>query len=209
MAWCPDLRRIAGFALLLLLLGGAVILRWGGNLLIAPDSLPAHADALVVLTGSVHGEEARRQEAFRLFGGGRADHLVLSAPNVMYLGEWVPDLMRRYVERVYGSAPAGRVVLCPQNADSTLEEAQALRPCLEERGWSSIIVVTSNYHTRRARYGWYKAFRDAHPPVRIFVHGVFDGDFEPRDWWRNRRYAKTFLGETTKLVWTYLFERAG
>src|SRR5439155_791473 len=44
-------------------------------------------------------------------------------------------------------------------------------------------------------------------PVRIFVYGVDDGEFEPRGWWRSRRYAKTFLFESVKLVWTYLVER--
>ena len=52
--------------------------------------------------------------------------------------------MRRYLERTYGRTLASRAVLCPHNADSTLEEARALRPCLEARGWRNIIVVTSN-----------------------------------------------------------------
>jgi uncharacterized SAM-binding protein YcdF (DUF218 family) len=190
-------------------MAAAAVLVWGGDLLVAPDALPAHADAIVVLTGSLQGEQSRREEAWRQLDAGRADRLVLSTPRVTYLGEWVPDLMRRYMERLHGAASAGRVVLCSHNASSTLEEAEALRPCLQERGWRSVIVVTSNYHTRRARHSWRQAFRTADPPVQIFVHGVSDGDFEPRGWWRTRRYAKTFAGETTKLVWTYLFDRAG
>jgi uncharacterized SAM-binding protein YcdF (DUF218 family) len=114
--------------------------------------------------------------------------------------------MRRYLERFYGMEEARRAVLCPHNANSTREEALALRPCLEQRGFRAVTVVTSNYHTRRARHIWRQVFEDAEPPVAIFVHGVPDGDFEARGWWRHRRYAKTFLAETSKLVWTYLFE---
>jgi uncharacterized SAM-binding protein YcdF (DUF218 family) len=202
-------RRVAGFAFLFLSLSVAGLLAWGGDLLVAPDSLPGHADVLVVLTGSTQGEQSRREEALRLYGEGRADQLMLSTPRVLYLGEWIPDLMRRYLERFLGLAQARRVVLCAHNASSTLEEAQALRPCLEERGWRNIIVITSNYHTRRARRSWQQAFRNAQPPVQIFVYGVPDGDFEPRGWWHDRRYAKTLVIETTKLVWTYLFDRAG
>ena len=95
---CPC-RRIAGLALLLVALGVAGLLGWGGDVLVAPDSLPAHAEVLVVLTGSATGEQARREEAVRLLRQGRADELVLSAPQVMYLGEWIPDLLRRYLER--------------------------------------------------------------------------------------------------------------
>ena len=69
-----------------------------------------------------------------------------------------------------------------------------------------MIVITSNYHTRRARHTWRKAFQDAQPPFRIFVHGVADGNFEPNGWWSKRRYAKTFALEMAKLMETYLFE---
>lgn len=200
-------RPIASVALPALLLGVAGTLGWGGDLLVAPDALPVHADALVVLTGSMQGEQSRREEAIRLLDAGRADHLVVSTPRVTYLGEWIPDLMQRYLEQMLGAAQAARVVTCAHNADSTLAEAQALRPCLEQRGWRSIVVVTSNYHTRRARHSWEQAFRDARPPVRVYVCGVSDGDFEAQGWWRHRRYAKTFAIETTKLVWTYLFDR--
>ena len=200
-------RRIAVRALLLVSLGVAGLLAWGGDLLVAPDPLPADADVLVVLLGADRAAQARREEALTLFREGRARDLAISAAQVRFWGEWVPDLMRRYLERQYGKEQADRAVLCPHNADSTLEEAQALRPCLEGHGWRTVIVVTSNFHTRRAGHIWRHVFQDARPPVRIFVHGVDDGDFEPRGWWRSRRYAKTFLFESAKLVWTYLFER--
>lgn len=203
--WC-QCRRLGGLALLLTLIGTGAMLAWGGDLLVAPDPLPAHADVLIVLTGSIGGEQARREEAMRFLRKGLADKLVLSAPRVTFLGEWVPNLMRRYLTHTYGIEQAGRVVLCLHNADSTLEEAQALRPCLEQHGWRMLIVVTSDYHTRRARYIWRGVFQGAHPPVQIFVHGVPDGDFEPRGWWRTRRHAKTFALETGKLIWTYLLE---
>lgn len=191
---------------LLVLASGLSVLLWGGHLLVARDSLPPDSDVIVVLSGSFRGEQVRRQEAMRLLSEGRAERLVLSAPQVSYLGEWVPELMRRHVERSYGSQVARRVVICPQSASSTREEAEALRPCLERHGWRTAVVVTSNYHTRRARHIWREVVKDARPPLQLFVYGVSDGDFEPRGWWCHRRYAKTFLEETTKLTWTYLFE---
>jgi uncharacterized SAM-binding protein YcdF (DUF218 family) len=202
---CPC-RRIAGAALVLALVAAAAVVLGGGRLLVADDPLPPRADALVVLAGSTRGERARRTEAVRLLAQARAGQLVLSAPRVNYLGEWIPDLMRRYVERVYGAEQARRTVLCTHDADSTLEEAQALRPCLEARGWRTVVVVTSNYHTRRARRIWRRALKDTSPPIHVFVHGVDDGDFDPQGWWRRRRSAKTFLEEAIKSVWSYAFE---
>jgi uncharacterized SAM-binding protein YcdF (DUF218 family) len=200
-------RRLATLSLLGAALVAVTLLAFGGKLLVSPDALPADADVLVVLMGSDRAGQARREEALRLFREGRARNLAISAAQVKFWGEWVPDLMRRYLERQYGKQEADRAVLCPHNADSTLEEAQALRPCLEGHGWHTVIVVTSNFHTRRARHIWEGVFADAQPPVRVFVHGVADGEFEPNGWWRNRRYAKTFLFEVAKLAWAYTINR--
>jgi uncharacterized SAM-binding protein YcdF (DUF218 family) len=203
---CRTMRRAGLLLLLLLLLGLAVVLGWGGDLLVAPDPLPAKADALVVLAGSYRGEQARQEEALRLLERGQADHLAVSAARMTYWGEWVPDLIQHYLEKRYGREQANRAVLCLHNADSTREEAEALRPCLEEQGWHSLIVVTSNYHTRRARHIWGEVFKDAAHPMKISVYGVPDGDFEPHGWWRSRRYTKTLFYETVKVVSGYLFE---
>ncbi len=200
-------RKVATLSLLAGALVAVALLAFGGKLLVSPDPLPADADVLVVLMGSDRAGQARREEALRLFREGRARNLAISAAQVKFWGEWVPDLMRRYLERAYGKEEADRAVLCPNNADSTLEEAQALRPCLEAHGWHSVIVVTSNFHTRRARHIWHGVFEGAPAPVRVFVHGVDDGDFEPDGWWRNRRYAKTFLFEAAKLAWAYTINR--
>jgi len=198
--------QVCGFGALLVLFAAIAILRWGGHLLAVSDPLPPRAQAAVVLAGSMNGERVRREEAVRLLRQGRADYVVLSVPQVTYLGEWVPDMMKRHIARIYEPPEVARVLLCPIEADSTQEEARGLRKCLEEHNWRRVIVVTSNYHTRRARHIWHEVFQDADPPFAISVFGVSDGDFQPQGWWRKRRYAKTFVEETSKLVWTYLFE---
>ena len=200
------LLRISGVAALFVLVGAIALLSWGGYLLVVSDALPSQAQALVVLAGSMNGERARREEAMRLLREGHAEHVVLSVSQMTYLGEWVPDMMRRHMARAYPPQEAQRVSLCPAEADSTREEARALRKCLEEHNWRRVVVVTSNYHTRRARHVWHDVFRDANPPFAIYVRGIPDGDFQPDRWWRKRRYAKTFVEEASKLVWTYLFE---
>lgn len=189
----------------LLLLGAiAGLLRFGGALLVAPDPLPAHAEVAVALAGSAAGEEARRAESLRLLQQGLVDHAMLSVGKVPFWGEWVPDLARGYLVDKYGKELAARVSLCEMKVDSTEEEAHALRSCLEERGWRSVVLVTSNYHTRRAKLIWARTLAPADPPFVLTVHGVPDGDFEPGAWWRRRRYAKTWLLEITKLVWSWL-----
>ncbi len=179
----------------------ALVLRYGGSMLVSSDSLPPHAQVAVMLDGPTQGVIARQALALSLLQRGRVDHVMLSAGRVWLWGEWYPDMIRRYVERTYGAEIARQVVVCGMNTDSTVEEAVALRGCLQERGWTSVIVVTSDYHTRRARRIWKQ---QVGPPFTLWVFGVGDADFDPHRWWRNRHYAKTWLLEATKTVWSYL-----
>jgi uncharacterized SAM-binding protein YcdF (DUF218 family) len=114
------------------------------------------------------------------------------------------ELARRYVDNLQPPDLRRRVTLCvvDGNVDSTAEEADVLRSFLEARGWRSVIVVTSDYHTRRARMIWRAALAHAQPPFRLAVLGAPSKEFEPRGWWRNRLWAKTWLLEFTKLAWT-------
>jgi len=176
-------------------------LRHGGDLIIAHDPLPVHAQVAVMLDGAPQGVVARRNVALSLLQQGRVDHVMLSVGRVWLWGVWFPDLVRTYIEHTYGRDLAQRVTLCEMNTDSTVEEAAALRGCLLEHGWTSVIVVTSQYHTRRARRIWRKHVGS---PFTISVFGVGDADYEPRDWWRNRHEAKTWLLEVTKSVWNLL-----
>ncbi len=190
-----------------LVCGALVFLYFGGYALVATDPLPQHADVAVMLAGGINSEEARMAEAIRLLQEGRVDHVMLSIGGAFFLGEWLPDLLLRYVRKEYGAEVAGNVVACELSDDvnSTSGEVLTVRRCLEARGWRSVIVVTSNYHTRRARWIWRAALAKAEPPFMLSVRGVSDGDFEPDGWWRQRRYAKTWLLEFTKLVWSHVF----
>ncbi len=170
-------------------------------MLVASDPLPAHAQVAVMLDGPTQGVIARSNLSLSLLQQGRVDHVMFSVGKVRLWGEWLPDMVRGYVERNYGEDIARRAVVCEMNTDSTIEEAAALRTCLLERGWTSVIVVTSQYHSRRARRIWN---RHMGPPFTISVFGVGDADYDPSNWWRNRHEAKTWLLEVTKSVWNYL-----
>jgi uncharacterized SAM-binding protein YcdF (DUF218 family) len=192
----------------MLVSGLALLLRFGGWVLISTKTPPAHADIAVMLAGKDSGEDARLAAAMRMVEEGRVDNVMLSVGRAYFLGEWFPDLLRRYVQRKYGAELARKAVLCEVSGDvdSTAEEAVALKDCLVARGANSIIVVTSNYHTRRAHMIWERTLAHAGAPVTLSMVGVSDGDFEPDRWWSKRRYAKTGFLEVTKLVWSFLFE---
>jgi uncharacterized SAM-binding protein YcdF (DUF218 family) len=171
--------------------------------MIKSDALPAHADAAVVLQGPIAGEMARVDGAARLLQQGVAARMLLSVPKQSYWDEAVVPMAQRYLENHYGKDVASRVDFCETDPEvnSTRQEAQALSRCIREHGWQSIVVVTSNYHTRRAGIIWRKMLRQDGPAVQLLVFGVDDPEFQPRAWWSKRLYAKTWVAEFSKLVW--------
>jgi len=200
-------RRCAQYSLWSLLAAAVSVfclMQWGANLLISSDPMPPSVDAAVVLQGSVLGEKARVAGAVRLLEAGSAGRILLSVPKESYWGRPIAPIAYAYVQKTYGQATADRTDFCTTGPeiDSTEQEAQTLASCIREHGWTSIAVVTSDYHTRRAGIIWRKTLGQEHLPIHLRVYGVTDPEFHARGWWRERQSAKTWLMESTKLLWT-------
>ena len=181
-------------------------LHWGGYLLVAGESLPEHVDVAVVLQGSIASQKVRTAEAMALLQRGSANRVAISVPRESYWGEEIPPIARPYLQKEYGAELAGRVDFCNTEPDltSTQQEAHALSTCIQEHGWKSIALLTSNYQSRRVRMVWRKALPKDDTSAYIFVEGVPDPDYQPRGWWRQRLYAETWLRESAELAWASL-----
>jgi uncharacterized SAM-binding protein YcdF (DUF218 family) len=180
------------------------LLALGGNLLIASNPTPRHAEAAIILQGSIAAEKVRIGGAMELLRQGIVDRALLSVPKESYWGQSIPPVARSFIERNYGADLAARVEFCETSEDvnSTLQEAQVLLPCIQQHHWHSVVIVTSNYHTRRAGMLWRRLIR-SDPDFHVWIEGVADPEFQ-QPWWRHRRSAKTWVTETAKLVWTSL-----
>jgi len=184
----------------------ACFLHWGGFLLVAGDSVPQHVDAAVVLQGSIASENARTAAAMELLERGAANRVAISVPRESYWGEEIPPIALPYLEKKYGPELAARVDFCSTEPDltSAQQEAQGLSPCIQEHGWKSIALLTSNYQSRRVQMVWRKTLPTADRSVHVAVESVYDPDYQPRGWWRQRLYAETWLRESAKLAWASL-----
>ena len=176
----------------------------GNRLLTAINPPPGRVDAAIVLQGSIAAEKARIAGAIDLLQRGVADRVLLSVPMESYWGQSIPPVARVYLERNFGYDVAARIDFCETDdtVNATEEEANALASCVRDHHWQSIVIVTSNYHTRRAGMIWRKMTGND-PKIRIFITGVTDPEFQ-QPWWRHRQSAKVWVMETTKLVWTAL-----
>jgi uncharacterized SAM-binding protein YcdF (DUF218 family) len=166
----------------------APILREAAGLFIATDELqPANA---IILLGDDNYAADRAARAAELFHARWAPAVVASG---RYLRPYasIADLMARdLAER---NVPADFIVPLRHRASSTREEAAIVGELLRQRRWRRIIVVTSNFHTRRAGY----IFRGVlGREVEIRMAAANDSDFDPARWWQQRESRKLFARES-------------
>jgi uncharacterized SAM-binding protein YcdF (DUF218 family) len=168
------------------------LLRLAGESWVVEDPLQ-QSDALLLL-GDDNFFADRATRASELYRQKLAPVVVASGRRLRP-SAGVAELMEHdLIER---GVPKDRIIRFPQDADNTREEAQALRALVVEKNWHSVIVVTSNYHTRRARYIFERIFPDS---VAVRVASARDGGFDPEHWWENRKSLKLFMGELVAMV---------
>jgi len=183
---------LIAFLFLVVLLGGIYLarhplLRFIGESLVVEDSLEK-SDAIIILSDdNYYGDRATR--AAELFRQNLAPVVVASGvrlrPNASIAELMIHDLIERGV-------PKENILPFPQDADNTREEAESLRKLSQSKSWKSVIVVTSNYHTRRAKYIFKKVFPET---VAIRIASARDGDFDPAHWYEHRKSIKRFTHE--------------
>ncbi len=163
------------------------ILRFAGENWIIDDPME-RADAILVLSDdNFYGDRATR--ATQLYRQGMAPIVVASGRRLRpYAG--IAELMEHdLVER---GVPKDKILRVAQDADNTKDEAQVLAQLAVQRKWRSVIVVTSNYHTRRARYIFTRVFPTG---ITVRVASAPDGDFDPQRWWLKRISIKKLTRE--------------
>ncbi len=128
------------------------LMRWGSDLLIASEPAPGHVDAAIVLQGSVAAEKARIAGSDQSVAARRCRPGLAERSEGIFLGPGDPAGCPRLsgTELRWRSGRSRRFCETGGEVNSTLQEAQALRPCIHEHHWQSIVIVTSDYHTRRA-----------------------------------------------------------
>jgi uncharacterized SAM-binding protein YcdF (DUF218 family) len=168
------------------------ILRFTAEAWIIEDALDK-SDALIVL-GDDNFYADRATRGAQLFREGRVP-LIVASGRRLRPGAGIAELMEHdLIER---GVPRDKIVRFSHDADSTLEEAQGLVRLAKEKKWHSVIVVTSNYHTRRARYIFRRVFPQG---MEIRMASARDGDFDPELWWEKRKSIKQLTREIAAMA---------
>lgn len=167
---------------------------WIARKYVAADKLKK-ADVIVPLRGAPEEERARLAKAAELVRQGYARTLLVSVSAKPLYGRSARSLIETYLEKQ--GFPTKQLKFCEHAADSTMEEARALLACFRQSGVKEALIVTSEYHSRRARFLFHHTLKGSGIVTR--VHPVYNREYWDPYWWRQRRWAKTFLIES--LAW--------
>lgn len=192
------------WALLLAVLAGALFfgrgvwLRKLGEFLILAEE-PQRADVAIVLAGDWSGSRVLR--AVELARQGYVKQIVVDGPRGQYDTNEAELAVAFAVRR---GASQEVFIPLPMWVSSTIAEARIVDAEMRRRQIRRALVVTSSYHTRRAR----DVFRRlGSPGLEYRVIAADSKDFAPDGWWRTRDGKKIVFQEYTKLLYWWLVER--
>ena len=93
-----------------------------------------------------------------------------------------------------------KVILSPvDRVDNTLDEARLVHKFVLERGFKSLILITSLTHSRRVWLTFTKVFKD--DGIKIISLPSHYQLFNPKDWWKKRKCIKDLVLEYQKVIY--------
>jgi len=99
-------------------------------------------------------------------------------------------------------------LIIPGDSLSTQDEARRVRDYLRGRkDINSIIMVTSKYHSGRAKRIFLRAMSYMDREIRVISCPSKYDDFNPDNWWRDRENSKQVVQEYAKMADYYLWEQ--
>ncbi len=159
---------------------------------------PQKSDLIVVLAGET---DHRPALALDLLHQGYAPRILLDVPaSTRIYDSTLTQIAADYVRKL---PVASQIAICPIAGLSTWAESHDAATCLRgEPGATRILLVTSDYHTRRALSIFRHEIRGNYFSVAAARD---DSQFGVR--WTHRQWAKICLDEWLRVIWWNAVER--
>ena len=183
-----------------------------GRWLVAEDKLQEN-DMIVVLTGSVPD---RILQAVDIYNERYSDKIVLvDSYRVNYnifveRGVEIPpgDAQLSKIAAIDLGVPEESILILEGSARSTQDEALTIREYIRNnRAIESIILVTSKYHSGRAKKIFRKTLSGLDREIDIYSSPSKYDPFNANQWWRDREDIKLVVLEYLKLANFYFREQ--
>lgn len=150
------------------------------------DTSVAQADGIVVLTGG----KSRIKEAVKLLSAGKAQRLLIS-------GVHAQTSRRQLARLVPGAKPLFDCCIdLGRAAQDTIGNALETRSWARQKGFKSLIVVTSVYHMRRSLV----EFKSAMPNIKLVPYSIDSTNVRMDRWWSDKVTLKLLFSEYMKYI---------
>ncbi|MES2752760.1 MAG: YdcF family protein [Pseudomonadota bacterium] len=182
--WRWRAAKLAVLAILVVGVGGFV---WFLSKVLPTEEKPSrNADGIVVLTGG----SSRVSDAMDLLSAGYGRRLLISG---VHPTNGLNDIQRTLPE-------SQRLLSCcvdlDRSAVNTRSNATETRRWATERGFHSLIVVTSNYHMPRAIV----ELSHAMPDIELVPFAVIGDKWREEPWWTSGAALRLLLSEYAKFL---------
>jgi uncharacterized SAM-binding protein YcdF (DUF218 family) len=179
-----------------------ILAKIGGFLVVSIP--PQKADAIVCLSGSPIDRGLASADAYHQ---GLATTIIMvpeERPEGAYFLEERGIAYQESVDLLITilkgmDVPESALIKSDTTTNNTADEAKAVMVIQKNRGFKSILLVTSPTHTRRTLYIFRKVFADEEVAFSIIPSPY--SQFKPENWWKHRKYKKEVFLEYQKLLY--------
>jgi uncharacterized SAM-binding protein YcdF (DUF218 family) len=200
---------VLGFIVIYMLIAyfHAPILTVMGKYLVVKHS-PEKADLIVCLTGSNVERGLATADTYDM---GLAPKIFLARKTppdgvavLMEKGLNYPENKDLLLMLLKGlGVPRDALFISAESVESLFEEAELVKKVVDDRGYRSIIVITSPIHSRRAWLTFRKVFK-GDENIRILVTPTTYSNYKPEEWWKKGPYSHEVISEYGKLIYNSL-----
>ena len=165
------------------------------------DEAPVPSDAVIVLNTGVE-YYPRLLEAAALYRKGLAKRVVIngnrktdSLRELEIKGfkrccPWYEDSLR--ILSLFGVPRNTVICISAEDVYDTVSEAEWVGREVLGRGMHSVLITTSKYHTKRARFIWKKMYNGE---LSIRIVAAKTDPYDPESWWRDGRQIRWVMAE--------------
>lgn len=181
--------------------GRFIVLRAVGSFLINADT-ECQADAMYVLGGAPYD---RGTEASRMLQEGCAPIAYCTGSSIMQSnkaeGRMITEADLTRTAAIRCGTPAATILPLPFGT-STYEEALGILLHARSKGWRTIVVVTTDFHTRRVRRVFDARFKGS--GINVLVHAAPSTEYNVDAWWNSEQGLLMVNNEYVKSLYYLL-----
>ncbi len=172
------------------------VLVWFAGMIVFATNLskqqgtPRIADGIVALTGG----DKRLLEAMKLLAQGKGHRLLISGVN--------PDVSETAIRGLFDNSDQlfDCCVDLDRSAADTMGNAQQTAQWVLKNSYTSLIVVTANYHMPRSLL----EFHQAMPEIKLIPYPIESDQIEISGWWYQPNTARVLTSEYNKYLISFV-----